>query len=276
MFSVLIQSFAPIFISIFAAAAFSIPISMQFGLGGAFVQNPESGLLKRLFSATLAGASIPFWLIFALGLSFAAAGMFSALLIAAIGAGGKIIFAPIFSENPRRMVFLGALAIISAWCVYDLHYLLPIMVLALYASFTAAKRIEKSGVFNIMSDNYSFHEVRYARFVASREYIAPFFILFMGATMIGGYFAKVWPTFLVGSTGIQTPLYNSPVLFSLTCVIWSVGVAMILSALHSFLAYFSLGATMGTTIDLANGRASNKTIRGAAKSKDLQSQLDQK
>ena len=284
------SGFSIIFIFAWVAAAFAaiIPISGMF-FGSVAMDRSFKTPILRPVGGMLGKMALGFWIVFGLAFAFAGGTQFTSFdsmtggfstafvgyLILFIGSAGKMVIAPIFSANPKRSVLTAALIILSVLCVYEFYLLAPFVLVALYFSLTAKNRIEKSGIWNITHDNFTDAEIGFARLVMAREYLAPFFLLFLSAIMGSGYFSNVVPHFLVGPTGIQTGLYDSRFEFSIVALGWAVLTAGTLTFLHSFFAYFSLAGMFDSMIQNLQGAGTTQTLRGGQKSSDLQNHLDQ-
>lgn len=266
------------------AFAFAFPISM-------FLQNGRAALGKSMLLTVLrriiAGLYTPFFVIFSIafvmgagqqftdlggnngvhGFSSAAAG----IAIMFIALAGQRIISPAFSANSKRLLVFSGFIAASVYSAYQMFYLAPFLAAALFVFWGAARRIDKSGILSITNDSHTPHELSYAQFVMTLEYIAPYFLLFTFALVPTGYLSggiqSMFP--LVGNL-LNTPQYPIAVFG------WLIVQPLLLTAVTSFLLYYKLGSyflAMLSFFNQANGR--QETVRGAAKSADLQSKLDQ-
>ena len=197
------------------------------------------------------------------------------------------IFAPIFdkpgNKNKYRATFkYGLIAFAAAPLVYyALNIVMivfagPAVLLASVLTLGAAKRIEKSGVWNITTDSYNKKELRYGALVYARENFAPLFLLIFGVLVWSGFYASVWQ-----------PIYEYATTFSggyqwgfaagAAAVIYTLIIALGLSLVFSACSYLTARAIFSAQLKLhqENDAVQTKTVRGASRAADLQKQLDQ-
>jgi len=197
------------------------------------------------------------------------------------------IFAPIFdkpgNKNKYRAPFkygLIAFAVVPL-IYYALNIVMvvfagPLVLIASLLTLGSAKRMEKSGIWNITTDNYNKKELRYAALVYARENFAPFFLLIFGVLVWSGFYASVWQ-----------PIYQYATTFSggyawgfaagTSTVIYTLIIALGFSLVFGAHSYFTARERFAGLLMLhqQNDAVQSKTVRGASKAADLQKQLDQ-
>lgn len=240
-------------------------------------------MLRRI----IAGIYTPFFVVFSVAFALGAGQQFTGGAYAGYGThgfssvaagfvllfiaiAGQWVVAPAFSASGKRLTVFAGFIAAGVYSAYQLFYLSPLVAVALFLFWGSAGRIKKSGILNITADSHTPAELRYAQFVMTREYIAPYFLLFTFALVPTGYL----------SGGIQSmfPLVGgllNTAQYPLAVLAWLFVQLLMLAGINAFLMYYKLGSYFLSHLDLLNkSGGQQKTLRGAAKATDLQSQLD--
>jgi len=196
------------------------------------------------------------------------------------------IFAPIFdkpgNKNKYRAPFkYGLIAFAVAPLIYYalnisiVVFAGPAVLFASVLTLSGAKRIEKSGVWNITTDNYNNKELRYGALVYARENFAPLFLLIFGVLVWSGFYASVWqPIYRYASTFSGGYLWDFAV--GTATIIYTLIIALGFSLVFGAYSYFTARERFSVLLRLhqQNDAVQTKTVRGASKAADLQKQLD--
>jgi MFS family permease len=199
----------------------------------------------------------------------------------------SFIFAPIFdkpgNKNKYRAPFkYGLIAFAVAPLIYyALNIVMvvfagPAVLFASVLTLGAAKRMEKSGIWNITTDNYNKKELRYAALIYARENFAPLFLLIFGVLAWSGFYARVWQQiYQYASTFSGGYLWGFAA--GTATVIYTLIIALGFSLVFGAYSYFTARARFSALLRLhqQNQAVQDKTVRGASKAADLQKQLDQ-